>query len=441
MRFNFYFNNFFNYYNIIIMTETIKREDLYLTKKQTILDNPGYKLSDIYYNVYNSTVDDVEITWNLGRFRTNLNNANFNGTASVFIQNNSVTENVYLHLELPADAVKVNQSLMRGWGYACIRSVNYTLGSSSVPNVNISGESFFQIVMAQCKDAEKRSEVINLGGQEYLEPTDEVIYADIPILLPFSGMCFGKKPFDTDILNSVLNIQIEFNDTDRIYGGTNLTRPTQFSAAQIITRQGRWENKSNSIKQELINDPSSMYPYPYIYAQSYPVPTQTTDANGVINFDLQSFKNGDLMGIGFSVVKNSDYDSGSTGAPNPFNYVDLLDIEIQHDGQIMYNSPGYLYKLAQMETAECPQYWNGSVINSNNEESIPINNYLFICDFSRLRSVCYHDKFYNTFRIAQNTITAQMTLPESATQYRIFATYYYNAIYEFQDGDSNLIIS
>ena len=43
-----------------------------LGDKRTILSAPGSKLSSLYYNVANSTVDAVEITYNTGRYVSSL---------------------------------------------------------------------------------------------------------------------------------------------------------------------------------------------------------------------------------------------------------------------------------------------------------------------------------------------------------------------------------
>lgn len=410
----------------------------FATTKPVILENPGVKLTDIYYNAINTQVDDVEITYNLGKYTTNLTSPLFNGTSQVIIANDSLVGNVYLHLEL--DDLLANQALCRGWGYASVRQINYILGSSNVSQLFITGQTLWQINQANVQSQEKRSEMFRLGGQEQFG-AGPVEPADILLPFPFSSACFGKKPLDSNMLQNPIQIQVQFNDSNIIYGGTDLNRPTQFLNAQIIVRQGEFENKSNSLGMLLRNNQSLHYSYPFIHHQSYGPISITSSGSRRIDIPLLSFINADLTGISLGVVKSTDFNSGATGAPNPFNYVDLDEINLNFNGNTMYNSPGKLYKLAMMECSDGPMFWHGSIINPIVNDSDPVDNYMLMIDFSRLRATCFHNKFFNVWRIENNTLSIAFNVPEASTSYIIFPTYYYNAIAKIQRGQTQMIFN
>ena len=55
-----------------------------VASKKTILSAPGTKLSSLYYNVMNASVDAVEITYNTGRFQTSLSSLHSDRNLKLF---------------------------------------------------------------------------------------------------------------------------------------------------------------------------------------------------------------------------------------------------------------------------------------------------------------------------------------------------------------------
>lgn len=92
----------------------------FVSEKRVLLSNPGTKRNDVYYTQLNTTVEQAEVTYNIGRFKQALNSTNFGGQALIVVPNSSLVSDMYLHLELPA--LVADQSLCRGWGYGMIRS-------------------------------------------------------------------------------------------------------------------------------------------------------------------------------------------------------------------------------------------------------------------------------------------------------------------------------
>ncbi len=415
------------------------REEQYLTTKRILLSNPGFKLSDAYYSKFNTQVDLAEITWNYGRFTNTLSNSNFGSNTQIIIPNSSLLSTCYLHLELPP--IIAEQTICRGWGYACIDTISYLFGSSNVSQIQIDGQSLFQLVMTQADTQEKRSELIRLGGQEFLIPSIGDISSDIILPLPWSTSCGlnSKLPVDTNIIKNPITIQIRFKAATSIYGGTGV-RPNGFQNTLVTLKQGDFTNKGDSLALELRQNPDSMYGYPFIHSQSF-VPTDVlTDANGRGSIVLQSFINADLVGMMVGVVKASDLSPISTESKNPFNYAILRNVRLTFNGLVMYSAVGEAYRLFQTDTALGAGNWQGSLIDPGVAapfSSQPVDNYLLIMDFTRKRSICYEGHYANTWRIGQNTMLLNFEA-EAATSYRIQATYLYNGIAEITQGETRI---
>lgn len=415
------------------------REEQYLSTKRVLLSNPGYKLSDVYYSKYNTQVDLAEVTWNTGRYTSTLNNSNFGSNTQVIIPNSSLLSTMYLHLELPD--VVADQTICRGWGFACIDSISFLFGSSNVSQIQINGQTLFQLIMMEAETEEKRSEMLRLAGEEWLVPSGGNLEADLIIPLPWSTACgeHAKLPIDTNILKNPITVQIRFKGSDSIYGGTG-DRPTGFLNSLVTLKQGDFSNKNDSLAGELLRNPDSMYGYPFIHSQSF-VPSDVTTSNqGKGNIVLQSFINADLVTVMVGIINVDDINPADNSSPNPFNYENLKNVRLTFNGLVMYAAIEDSYKLIQTDTSSGAGYWHGSVITPGNTapfSSNPKDTYLLIMDFTRLRSMCYDRQYSNTWRIGQNTMTLEFdALPD--TKYRVYASYLYNGIAEITQGETRI---
>jgi hypothetical protein len=366
---------------------------------------------------------------------------NFGGQSQVVIPNQSLLNETYLHLELPP--VVANQSLVRGWGYQCLASINFLFGSSNVSQLVLPKHVILQTVMSQCETAEKRSELFRLAGQEQLVATPGINQtADILLPLPWSSMCgeHAKLPFDTSMLNNPITIQIQFDNANSIYGGTG-TLPTAFTKAQLYFRQGDLANKDQSLKYMLMKQPDLMYSYPFIHHQPFNVRFQgSTDSNNPAQLNLLSFINADLIHITFGCVRDSRQSPTSQSTPNQFAYDDLSNIQLKFNGLVMYDAPGKLYKVYNMKSLDGGSYWFNSLVaagNVNPFTSSPIDSYIVSIDFARIKSMCFEGRYQNVWRIGNNVITLTLNT-ETTEQYNLFATYHYNAVAEVQSGETRI---
>ena len=414
-----------------------------LSTKRTVLSNPGSKRTDLYYTKLNTSIEQVEATFSMGRLKMAISSPTLGGQALVTVPNSSFLGECFLHLELPATVA--NQTLCRGWGWGVIDHVSYLFGSSNISQLQLSGQSIWQTISAQCESSEKRNECFRLGGQEVL--TAGVIpKADLLIPLPFSTMCANsKKYFDTNLLDAPITITIQFKQSSAIYGGSGL-RPSQFQRAEVSFRQGDLENKANSLRNALMSQPDMMLSYPFIHHQSAPT-VRVTAANGTDEQSvvLQGFINADLVALTLSVVKSTDVTPVSNNSASPFNFQDLEDVVIDFNGTSIYDTSGLLYKLVNCLSIPGSGYWHNSVIQPGATgpfSSDPVDSYTLIVDFSRIRSLCYEGEYQNVQRIGNQVLNFRFKIPSAAgEEYIIYPTYHYNGVSEVQRGSTNIFFN
>lgn len=427
-------------------------EEAYLTNKHALLSGGGSMLQDNYYSVLNSTSSLVETTYNYETL-ISLPSVQFGSSTSFQVQNMNFIGRMMLHLRLPALAA--NQFLARGWGYACINNVSWTLGSSSTSQITLQGDSLLQFAMSQIDNPEKRDEVMRLAGNEYIAvpvagPGEDVPKIDAYVLLnaPFSTWC-NKLPFDSSLLSQPVVINIQFNQSNSIYGGNGLPYQSQFEIAEVLIHSGELSNKALSLRSKMIQDPSLISPYPFTHTQAFLSPTFTgvrESENMRCEVQLTSFTNSDITGIIVWCIRNSRKSPGGNSTPNPFDVSELSNVQLIYNGKIIMNLPAKSYKFTNMIGSQGPSYIPSSVVTPGAVgpiTSFPKNMYPIYFDFSRLRSACILDNMqhmFNTWRLSNQSLFMRFNTPTSDNDYRIYATYLYNGCIESQNGISSVYI-
>ncbi len=128
--------------------------------------------SRLYYSLDNSSVDMPEIRQRQGNARISANTRIFGGRSNYVINNVSFLQNIWLHLRLPQGQATFNGwAFSEGWGYNCIRKISYTLGNSSVSNLDKTGISNFMYAMSQGKNNEVQQNLLTAGGGYYVAET------------------------------------------------------------------------------------------------------------------------------------------------------------------------------------------------------------------------------------------------------------------------------
>jgi hypothetical protein len=433
-------------------TGALSKDLVYLSNKRVAMSAPGIKMDDIYYSSMNSSVELSECTFNNGRLQISLSSTQYGSQSQVIIPNQSLLGQTYLHLvaqPIPPSSgnAGINTlNICRGWGWAMIQSITFLFVSSNVSQLVIPKHSILQTVMQECATAEQRSEIFSLGGQEYLGvnggSNGAIITADLLLPFPWSSMCeMVKKPFDTTLINNPITIQVQFENASAAYSwsGTG-TPPTQFIEATLYFRQGDLSNKDQSLKYELMKNPSLMYSYPFIHHQPYQVQFPGSNVSGSpARLNLLSFINADLVAITFGCVENLYNTGGTSFQISPFNYDPVSNIRLLFNGLVMYNSPGQIYKLYNMNSQPGASYFYNSVISPYNspKPSNALNTYIIEIDFSRIRALCFENNFQNVWRIGNNTLTLELNTTTNNV-YTFYGTYHYNAIAECQSGETRI---
>lgn len=425
--------------------------DLILSTKRSVLSSGGTRYNDLYYNVMNSSVSLLECTFGYNQIQS-LPSLQFGSTSTINIPNDQFIDVVVLRLVLPP--IVANQSICKGWGHRMIKSIAYTLGSSNSTQIYLQTDSIFQFIMGQCESAEKRAELLRLSGEQILAPFVPPLGEDTPnveafmvLALPFSTVC-DKLPIDSTLLQNNIQIQIQFESNPyAIYGGTAVP-PTSFITAELIYRMGKLSDQSKSLRAEMIRVPNLMYSYPMIHAQSFITPSfagATGSSGNLVQLDLNTFANADLLAISLSVVANTDKQPTALSTPNPWNYADIYNVQLSFAGQTLFQYPGKAYQLTnilagqEQEASMIPgsYVFPGAVQPFN---TVPKNNYLVWFDFSRLRSTCLHSHLFNTWRLTNQTLRLTFNTPLNGILYTAYCTYFYNAVAELQNGTSAIYI-
>jgi hypothetical protein len=415
-----------------------------LSDKRVILSNPGTAFNDVYYSRINTVQSLAEVTYNTGRYQQSLSSFNFGSTSTIIIPNGSLLSTFYLHLEILPTVTDPNVSFPRGWGYAFLRQISYLMGSSNVPNISLDKHSIFQVLMGQCENAEKRSEVFHLGGEEQRGILAGVtFYADLIIPLPWSTAVGRdqKLPLPTDLLSNPITVQISFDLGSAVIGGSGVNKPLAFSQALALMRQGDMLNRDAGLRPVMYKNPSLIYGYPFIHFQSNQVAVEVTDfAQRTITWT--GFINADLLGISFGIIKDTDQVTTAQNSVNPFNYQELLSLEVLFNGLTMHLSPGRMYKLTNMNSMNGASYVENSVFAPGTGPFVsnPMNTYITWIDFSRLKCEQFTGHYDNVWRVPNNTITLKFACRDGGAVGRaqIQSTFFYSGIANLRQGETTI---
>ena len=425
--------------------------DTILSTKHAILSSGGSRYNDNYYNYLNSSTSMLETTYGWQNI-ISLPSLQFGSSSQINVPIDQFVGNVVLHLRLPN--LVTNQSLTKGWGVAMLQSISFSFGNSSSTQIVLQNDAIFQTIMAQCDSVEKRDVLFTLMGQAFLEPQvapagEDVplIDAYIPIPLPFSSVCGDKLPFDTTMLQSNITVNIQFNQNpSTIYGGSATPYPSAFTVAEVLLRQGKLSNQAASVRQLMISKPDLIYPYPWIYSQYFQSSTfagvRESDQYQGCSVELNAFPNADLVGIAFYVVSTTNKSPTGGNSPNPFNSDDISNVLVTFNGSTLFNLPGKSYRLTNILSGpdQDGTHYPNTIIDPGTTSKFTVtakDNYMIYLDFSRERSACLGSHLFNVFRLPNQILRVQFnTTLGNTTTYRLYATYFMNAVIEVSNGSS-----
>jgi hypothetical protein len=408
----------------------------YLSNKPTLLSSPGFKYNNLYYSQMNATADLIECSYVSNKYVFNLSSPTFGATSTISLPNRDFIGTTFLNITLPA--LEANQSIGRGFGYNMIESIAYTIGSSNVSQLSISGATNWQIICAQCKTSEKRSELWKLGGEQQIGASSGPLRGTIALALPWSTMC-DKLYLDSTLLSSNLLVTIAFKPSSAVYGGSARPALNAPFTCSLSYRAGELTDKSKSLRNQLILHPDLDLVYPMFHHQSINLPAFAgiPEGSGSNQVVLQGFINSDLVGIIMYCVPKLDVIPVSNNTPNPFNSVDMINVKIQYNGNTMYYSPGTAYKVLNiLDNQEGASFFENSHIPPTGN-SVATNNYFLYYDISKSRSGCTPEHMSNVLRLSNQVLTVDFNMPDTV-DYLFYATYVYNGVCQFKNGNSFL---
>lgn len=512
-----------------------------LTNKAPLLNTPGSDVEEpLYYGKFNSSVNAAESQFYFAKDRIDFQGSRtLDSQQNVYIPNRYFAGNVWLNLRLNPnpmwrtaafeDDTQPYFCMEQGWGFSCIAALTYYLGASSVSNVTIDGVSNLSVALAACETAEKRQTMLDYAGQFLWSSKNNVnepgalgnlappanakllfrnftdfdsgtaavegvtinsgrdarfTNALVPIRLPWASTCHlqSRLPFDTNLLNQPINVQIAFRkppirtlsdfftaETDP-YG----TMATVADTMQLVYEQVELIDKSLSLRDDLLAQPDFNVSLPFQFFQTMSYPATYTSSLGAGNpkYNISSMLNSDLTTILFSLTEPVNL----TQYGNYADFVTLNDLTLELNGQQFsvfqvnnytpfsasrqIGAPGVPYHPVLLRTnnnAAAAQTANAAAVpaqvvvgNSPKDGPVYMNKELGVYEFnmSMLRALMNESHLVNTPRFTNQQFQVSFTIPNAfnarcfqygitdasassvPVSYRMNITYCYNAVFQ-----------
>lgn len=401
-----------------------------------LLQNPGSRLSGIYYSSKSTEVENLQATYASGQTIIDSTNKSLNGAQSVFrIEPNLLIGSVWLTCTLPA--IVANQSLCRGWLFGLIDSLSYTINNAS--EQRFTGDSLMQAALAELPSGSLKDEIWRLSGNEArsgqigLKQTASILLP-LPWSSNASGAC-AKKPLDGSMFASSVQIRIQWKTARSVFGGS-ATPPTEFeNNPRLILKQGQLFDRSKSLSVLMAQNPVLKYNYPFLKKESFRSSQFSGQVSGTRNnVKLEQFILGDLTAITFGVSLVDKRQGSGSGAgrinPNPLSYVDITDIRLTYNNQVLYDAPGISHKVISVDSHGGPAFFQDTLVENGDNPGPAANGvrtYIVTVLFSRQNQLSFCKMFSNVWSLSQNSLQLEFFTPTGG-QHQVDATYYYNAI-------------
>lgn len=191
--------------------------------------------------------------------------------------------------------------------------------------------------------------------------------------------------------------------------------------------------------------PSLQYSYPFTHIENFESDlfTGIIDGTGSCAIDLSRFANADLHTIIFYVV-DEGYKLPAEGlAPQPYRCDAVSNILCTLNSNVVHNLSKQLYHLTNMLTGplQGPAYTDYAVLEStqftpNSYRCEPV--YL---TFTKNLAINEDSHLNNTWRLTNNKLKLMFNTTTVSPRYRLYASFYYNAVAQFKQGVSAIYIS
>lgn len=426
----------------------------YLTKERTDLNAPGYLVDSVYYTNRSTEVQLCEIDYTTGKYTQSLNSLNFGSVSNIVIPNDNLVSDVYLSVRLP-DLVE-NQAISKGWLFDLVSSINFTFGASNVSNLRIDSKTIRHLNLVSAETKEKREEIESLAGEYFKFPAGGAgnqfpIEGVIKIPLPWCNESADrKKPMDMSLLNSPVQIQITLDTADRIYSLAG-AMPVALLSGEVFTTMGQFADKSNSLKQKMMMDPTYIYEYPFIYHQSVSpksnIVLDSTLTSPPSNIDIQEMLNSDLTAILFSVHPTALQRKVGASITSPGLSCELWNVELKYNGSIIYKVPGRASRLVAM-AHDVGATGFSSVIPNAAGDAIPHPCFVYHIPLGQMKGINFHRLFENVSRYPSQTFQLSFQAAQikddagnviGGNVGTLYLTYCYNSSASIQNGTTSIM--
>lgn len=459
-------------------TASVESRRAFLTSKRPILNTPGSDIvNPFYYDKFSCSVQAAEMQNMYGRDSISFNSFSTIGQANIYIPNCYLVGNVFIHAQLNGGEISWSSidatrkasyvNMPAGYGFGMIQDFTYYLGSSSVANVTISGESNMVMCLSACDTREKRqamiaaagklllgaAELVNGGvdlptGDNLLAPQadnklvfrnrnnfdrsayDELKYVDeydpsllnfrVPCRLPWSSYSAQDRrlPFDTKLLNQPIQLAIRmrrgFGKVSGLVNGDSFGQMLQ--SAEIQYEQLELSDKSLSLRNTLLANPDYNTGLPFLYSQSmqFPVPASN---GGVEMINVTSFMNADLRVLHFLVAPTL---SEREASGNYVQFFELEEISLVLNGQtyFRYQSDSYNGIESAIELGDRDALFGGGIKTASASTSRIIKTAgrynVYEINMSRIRALISESHMENTPRFTNQTMRINFTIKNTA---------------------------
>jgi hypothetical protein len=393
-----------------------------------------------------------------------------------------------LTLKISDANVPANAFLCQDWIYDAIKYVEFQFGNSE--KLRYEGKHLLIKNLSDAESGEKKSVMSQVAGTKKTEAaaggSKSQYVGSATIYLPFSNMSSSRYiPFDSSILSSPVEINIELARADEVFKFTNTNAavvraalPLQYDDAYMMCKTMYMvDGSSDSIREKVSMRGNDKYLYAYMYPQTF-IDSKVLDGvpasvqKSGMSVDLTRFLNASCQSIDIFVERLTLGNAAGTPAGAPENaslsrsaqpgnhYVQITNCELRYAGQPIWrsdDSSDVLQNLSEYPTStsfdlEIYQYNEGAGATLT---QVPAQKGYWL----HIQMSQFNERFFTNLvqsGVALNSNEVQFVFntpelkdlpsmlaapanPSIQPKYRVYANYNYQAGVRVAKGEANLV--
>jgi hypothetical protein len=411
------------------------------------------KSSQVYYTNYN-TVQAAEDIVYTQQYKQAWPSLAFGSQGIVLnVSQFDLSREIRVRLVLPP--IPANVSLPKGWGMSLISQVRYRFGGSV--EMFLDGPQMIMELLAESETAQKRSELLSAAGEEVSngsggQPVEANLFIPVPVMSRIRALSM-PKPLDNSLLNQGYQIILFCNSPSVCMGGSAkaawLAANNAYLSAEWLVSTARFSDPMvESIKMDLIKNPSLEYNLPFIYPQCVQYSFTGAVSPNRATITLNSFLNAELLAIRTICVADSDLNGDGT-VGGVVNYIYNTEPGTNHqlllNGQVLFDYPGQSSRLVQtmgsLDSAFMPtNVFTPLTQTASPFVSLPVKSYWTTYCFSSCDPKWWNGSTRLTgLRDIQNS-TFQLSMSTATTgSYKLYVVYLYNSALSIKGNSASFI--